>query len=75
MPALNQLLVDRRDVVSPNGDILPTDSSPAQIRPQRAKSSKTDHLNMKVKEQTLRANAKAMIDFAAATLKKSEKIA
>jgi hypothetical protein len=73
--ALNQLLVDRRDVVSPNGDVQPTDSSPAQIRPQRGKSSKTDHLNMKVKEQTLRANAKAMIDFAAATLKKSEKIA
>jgi hypothetical protein len=69
MLALNQLPVDRRDVVSPNGDVLPTEPSPAQLRPQGAKSSKADiHLNTKV-------NAKATIDFVVAALKKVEQIA
>ena len=75
LPTPNQLPVDRRDVVSPNGDVLPTESAPAQIRPQGAKSSKAEHLNNKGKEQALRANAKATIDFDAATLKKAEQIA
>jgi hypothetical protein len=67
-PAQNQLPFDRRDDVSPNGDVLHTDSS-------LAKSSKIDHLHMKVKEQALRANAEATIDFATTTLKKTEQIA
>ena len=75
LPAPNLLPVDRRDLVSPNGEALPTESAPAQIRPQGAKSSKAEHLNNKVKEQVLRANAKTTIDFAAATLKKVEQIA
>ena len=75
VPAPNQLLVDRNDVVPPNGDVLPTVSSPAQIRPQGAKSSKTDHLNMQVKKQALHANAKTTIEFADATMKKAEQIA
>jgi hypothetical protein len=77
MPAQNMLPVDRRDVLSPNpnAEALPTVSAPAQIRPQGAKSSKAEHLNSKVKEQALRANAKATTDFALATLKKAEQIA
>ena len=49
--APNQMPVDRRDVDFPNGDVLPTDFSPTQIWPQGAKSSKIDHLNMKVKSK------------------------
>jgi hypothetical protein len=79
MPAQNLLPVDRRDILSPNPNAkaLPTKSAPApaQIRPQGAKSSKVEHLNSKVKEQALRANAKTTTDFALATLKKAEQIA
>jgi hypothetical protein len=79
LPAPNPLPVDRRDQLSPNGEALPSQSSPppapAQIRPQGSKSAKADHLNVRVKEQALRDNAKATIDFAAATLKKAEQIA
>ena len=75
LPAPNLLPVDRRDVLSSNGEALPTEPAPAHIRPQGAKSSKAEHLNSKVKEQALRANAKATTEFAAATLKKAEQIA
>ena len=75
VPAPNRLPVDRRDVVSPNGDVLPTELASAQVRPQGAKSSKAEHLNTKVKEQALHANAKTTIDFAVAALKKAEQIA
>jgi hypothetical protein len=77
LPAPNPLPVDRRDLVSPNGEALPSESAPAPapIRPQGSKSSKADHLNLRVKDQALRANAKATIDFVAATLKKAEQIA
>ena len=67
--------VDRRDLVSPNSEALPTELAPAHIRLQGAKSSKAMHLHNKVKKQALRANAKAMNDFVAATLKKAEQIA
>ena len=50
LPAPNALPVDRRDLVSPNGEALPTESAPAHIRPQGAKSSKAEHLHSKVKE-------------------------
>jgi hypothetical protein len=77
LPAPNLLPVDRRDALSPNpnGEALPTESAPAQIRPQGAKSSKAEHLKSKVKEQALRAHAKATTNFVVATLKKAEKIA
>ena len=75
LPSPNALPVDRRDLLSPNGEAISTESPPTQIRPQGAKSSKADHLHSKGKEQALRANAKTMIDFAAATLKKAEQIA
>jgi hypothetical protein len=79
LPAPNLLPVDRRDVLSPNPNAEgpPTESAPApaHIPPQGAKSSKADHANSKVKEQALRANAKATSEFAAATLKKAEQIA
>ena len=75
------LPVDRRDLLSPNGQPPSTESvpghttPPAHTRPQGAKSSKIDHAHGKGKEQALRANAKATTDFAAATLKKAEQIA
>ena len=77
LPAPNLLPIDRHDVLSPNpnGEALPTKSALARIRPQGAKSSKTEHLNSKVKEHALRANAKATTNFVAATLKKAEHIA
>ena len=77
LPAQNALPVDRCNLVSPNGEALPTASAPtpAHIRPQGAKSSKDEHLHNKVKEHALRANAKATNDFATATLKKAEQIA
>jgi hypothetical protein len=79
LPTPNLLPVDRRDVSSPNpnAEALPIESAlaPAHIRPQGAKSSKAEHANSKVKEQALRANAKATSEFAAATLKKAEQIA
>ena len=74
LPAPNALPVDRRNLVSPKGEALPTESAPAHIRPQGAKSAKAEHLHSKVKEQTLRSNAKATNDFAQATLKKTEQI-
>jgi hypothetical protein len=50
LPASNPLPVDRRDLVSPNGEALPSQSSPppapAQIRPQGSKSTKADHQNL-----------------------------
>ena len=73
--APNQLRVNCCDVVSSNGEALPTESAPAQIQPLGFKSSKVEHLNNKVKEHALRANAKTTIDFADATLKKDEQIA
>lgn len=73
MPTPNKLSVDRRDFVSPNGDVLPTKFPPAQNQRQGAKSFKIYHLNMKVKKQVLRANVKAIIDFVVAMLKKAEK--
>ena len=63
LPPPNLLSVDRRDLFSPNGEALPTESTPTQIRPQGAKSSKAEHLNIKVKEQVLRVNAKTTIDL------------
>ena len=69
------LPVDRRDLLSPNGEGPSAKSPPAQIRPQGAKSSKADHLHIKGKEQALCANAKIIIDFVVATLKKAEQIA
>ena len=79
LPAPNLLPVDRRDALSPptpNAESRPTESVPAPAhRPQGSKSSKSDHLNSKVKEHALRANAKATTDFALATLKKAEQIA
>ena len=74
-PSPNVFPVDRRDLVSPNGEALPTKSALAHIRPQGAKSTKFEHLHSKSKEQALRANAKATTDFAQATLKKAEQIA
>ena len=71
----NTLHIDRRDLLSPNGEAPSTDSPPAHIRPQAAKSSKNEHAHSKGKEQALRANAKDTTDFAAATLKKAEQIA
>jgi hypothetical protein len=55
LPAPNPLPVDRRDLVSPNGEAFPTESAPApaQIWPQGSKSSKADDLNLRVKEQAL----------------------
>ena len=69
-PSRYALPVDRRDLFSPNGEAPSAESPPAQIRPQGVKLSKVDHLYIKGKEQTLCANAKATIDFVAATLKK-----
>ena len=43
----NVLPVDRRDLLSPNGEAPSIDSPPAQIGPQGAKSSKADHLHSK----------------------------
>jgi hypothetical protein len=74
-PSREGLSVDRRDLLSPNGQAPSTESPPAQRRPQGAKSVKNEHAQSKGKEQALRANAKATIDFAAATLKKTEQIA
>ena len=74
-PSRDALLVDRRDLLSLNGEAPSTDSPPAHIRPQAAKSSKNEHAHSKGKEQVLRANAKDTTDFAAATLKKAEQIA
>jgi hypothetical protein len=67
--------VDRRDIVVPNGVVLPYDSSLATTRPSSAKSSKAKHLSMKGKEQALQANARTTIDFATTTMKKVEQIA
>ena len=75
LPNRNALPVDRRDLVSPNGEALPTASAPAYIRPQGVKASKVEHVHNKVKKQALRANAKATNEFAAATLKKAKQIA
>ena len=69
--APNLLSVDRRDLFSPNGEAFPIESTPTQIRPQCANSSKAEHLNIKVKEQVLRVNAKTTIDFVAVKLKKN----
>ena len=74
-PSREGLPVDRRDLLSPNGQAPFTESPPAQTRPHGAKSSKNEHAHSKGKEQALRANAKATTDFAAATLKKAEQIA
>ena len=68
-PTPNALAVDRRDLLSLNGEALSAESPSAQIRPQGVKSSKANHLHSKGKEQVLRANAKATIDFTVATLK------
>ena len=74
-PSRDALLVDRRDLLFPNGEAPSAESPPAQIRPQGAKSSKVDHLHIKGKEQISHANAKATINFVAATLKKVKQIA
>jgi hypothetical protein len=74
-PSREGLPVDRRDLLSPNGQAPSTESPPAQTRPHGAKSSKNEHAHNKGNEQALRANAKATTDFAAATLKKAEQIA
>lgn len=75
LPSPNALPMDCRDLLSPNGEAISTESPPAQIWLQGAKSSKADHLHSKGKEQALRANAKATIDFVVATLKKAKQIA
>ena len=74
-PSREGMPVDRRDLLSPNGQAPSTESPPAQTRPQGAKSLKMDHAHGKGKEQALRANAKATTNFAAVTLKKAEQIA
>ena len=68
IPAPNVLLVDRRDTVPSNGAALPSNSAPATMRLLGAKSSKAEHVNMKVKEQASRANAKATIGFSVTTI-------
>ena len=54
LPAPNMLPVDRRDLISSNGEALPTESTPAHSWPQDAKFSKFEHLNGKVKEHVVR---------------------
>ena len=66
--ALNVLHVDRYDVVTPNGSLLPTETSPTQSWPQGTKSSKSCHLNLKHKGAILCANAKATISFVGSPL-------
>ena len=62
LPSKEGLHVDRRDLLSPNGQAPSTESPPAQTRPHGAKSSKNEHAHGKGKEQALRANAKATTD-------------
>lgn len=71
MLAPNALHVDWRIRVAPNGTIA-SNQPPTEVWPLI--SAKAYHLNMKVKEQTLCANAKAKatIDFAAATMKNAK---
>ena len=62
LPSKEGLHVDRRDLLSLNGQAPSTESPPAQTRPHGAKSSKNEHAHGKGKEQALRANAKATTD-------------
>lgn len=55
--------------------LLPSETSFAQPHPQGTKAFKLYHLNLKVKETTLCAIAKATIDFVSATMKKAKQIA
>jgi hypothetical protein len=72
--ASNALPIDCCDVVTPSEAFIPSKSSHAPTQPQGAKSLRTNHLNLKVKEIAVHANAKATIDFAATTVKKIEQI-
>lgn len=74
--ASNGLPIDCCDVVTPSEAFIPSESSHAPAQPQGAKSSKTNHLNLKVKEiAAVDANAKTTVDFVATTVKKIEQIA
>lgn len=68
--APNVLPMDRRATITPTRVVV-TDSSFVELRPRGAKSSKVEHLNMKVKEHASCASAKTTIDFATTIMKKA----
>ena len=55
--APNVLPVDHCATITPNCAVV-TNSSLVELRPPGAKSSKVEHLNMKVNEHALRASPK-----------------
>lgn len=69
--ALDGKLVDRRATITPNCAVV-TESSLVELRPYGAKSSKVEHLNMKITEHALCASAKTTITFAATTMRKAQ---
>lgn len=69
MPTPTALHVYQCARITPNGAVVASNQAATKSQPPSGKVAKVDHLNMKVKEQVLLANAKANIEFVVATMK------